>query len=203
MKARAPGAFGAQLRALRDASGFTQEELATIAGLSVHSISALERGERRRPHVETVRALLAALDLTGPAREALLESARPPVHDSAADELSLAPLPLAPTPLVGRDADCGRLRQWLFQHLVQAVDDAVDRSAVRYVDARILARRHQAAQRDHVGPAEVHDRIAVAVGVPDVNELHALAVEEVTQLVVRRVVGVGRVSRLAPLRNDG
>ena len=52
--------FGAQLKALREAAGFTQEELATIAGLSVHAVSALERGERRRPHVETVRALSAA-----------------------------------------------------------------------------------------------------------------------------------------------
>ena len=60
----AAGSFGAQLKALREAAGFTQEELATIAGLSVHAVSALERGERRRPHVETVRALSAALDLT-------------------------------------------------------------------------------------------------------------------------------------------
>jgi transcriptional regulator with XRE-family HTH domain len=59
-----PGSFGAQLKALREAAGFTQEELATIAGLSIHAVSALERGERRRPHVETVRALSAALDLT-------------------------------------------------------------------------------------------------------------------------------------------
>ena len=40
--------FGAQLKALRQAAGFTQEELATIAGLSVHAVSALERGERAR-----------------------------------------------------------------------------------------------------------------------------------------------------------
>ena len=65
MKPGAPGSFGAQLKALREAAGFTQEELATIAGLSVHAVSALERGERRRPHVDTVRALSAALDLTG------------------------------------------------------------------------------------------------------------------------------------------
>ena len=44
MKAGAPGSFGAQLKALREAAGFTQEELATIAGLSVHAVSALERG---------------------------------------------------------------------------------------------------------------------------------------------------------------
>ena len=57
--------FGAQLKALREAAGFTQEELATIAGLSVHAVSALERGQRRRPQVETVRALSACND--GPA----------------------------------------------------------------------------------------------------------------------------------------
>jgi DNA-binding XRE family transcriptional regulator len=55
MKGGAPGSFGAQLRALREAAGFTQEELATIAGLSVDAVTAPERGERRRPHVETVR----------------------------------------------------------------------------------------------------------------------------------------------------
>ena len=42
----APGSFGVHLKALREAAGYTQEELATIAGLSVHAVSALERGER-------------------------------------------------------------------------------------------------------------------------------------------------------------
>src|SRR5215218_10029485 len=76
MKAGRATSFGGQLKALREAAGFTQEELATIAGLSVHAVSALERGERRRPHVDTVRALSAALDLAGPARDALVGSAR-------------------------------------------------------------------------------------------------------------------------------
>src|SRR5262245_27768106 len=56
------GSFAAQLKTLREAAGYTQEELATIAGVSVHAVSALERGERRRPHVDTVRALSAALE---------------------------------------------------------------------------------------------------------------------------------------------
>src|SRR6516164_1473322 len=103
--------FGGQLKALREAAGFTQEELATIAGLSVHAVSALERGERRRPHVETVRALSAALDLTGATRDALLTSARAAAPATAVDHLHDNSLPLALTMFVGRDADLQTLKQ--------------------------------------------------------------------------------------------
>ena len=121
MKVGAPRSFGAQLKALREAAGFTQEELATIAGLSVHAVSALERGERRRPHVETVRALSAALDLTGPARDALLAGARAPVHTTAVDELSGVSLPVPLTPLLGRDTDVQALRSLLADPAVRLI----------------------------------------------------------------------------------
>src|SRR5512138_2530682 len=120
MKSVAPPSFGAQLKALREAAGFTQEELATIAGLSVHAISALERGERRRPHVETVRALSAALDLTGPMRDAFLGSARA-VAPATGEELSHAFLPLPLTVLIGRDADIEALGQWLADPLLRLI----------------------------------------------------------------------------------
>src|SRR5688572_25652263 len=113
MKVGTPGPFGAQLKELREAAGFTQEELATIAGLSVHAVSALERGERRRPHVETVRALSAALDLPAAARDGLVASARAPAHATAVDELTGASLPLPLTALLGREADVQTLRHWL------------------------------------------------------------------------------------------
>src|SRR5512134_3875084 len=113
MRSGAPRSFGAQLKALREAAGFTQEELATIAGLSVHAVSALERGERRRPHPETVRALTAALDLTGAPRDALVASARAPAHTTAVDELTGVSLPQPLTVLLGRDPDVQTLRQWL------------------------------------------------------------------------------------------
>src|SRR3954452_6620240 len=109
----ARGSFGAQLKALRDAAGFTQEELATIAGLSVHAVSALERGERRRPHVETVRSLSAALDLTGAVRDAFLASARGAAWPITGGELVEPSLPLALTSLVGRDSEMLTLQQWL------------------------------------------------------------------------------------------
>jgi predicted ATPase/DNA-binding XRE family transcriptional regulator len=113
VKVGAPGSFGAQLKTLRETAGFTQGELATIAGLSVHAVSALERGERRRPHVETVRALSAALDLTGATRDALLASARAAAPKMAAGQLRDASLPLALTVLLGREADVQTLRIWL------------------------------------------------------------------------------------------
>ena len=113
MQPRAPRAFGAQLKTLREAAGYTQEELATIAGLSVHGVSALERGERRRPHVETVRALCAALDLSGPTRDAFLASARASAHVTAVDERSQVSLPLPLTALLGRDTDVKALRDLL------------------------------------------------------------------------------------------
>ena len=121
MRPGPPGSFGAQLKALREAAGYTQEELATIAGLSVHGVSALERGERRRPHVETVRALSAALDLTGTARDALLRSARAPAHHTAVDELSHVSLPLPLTALLGRDADLQTLRHWLADPAIRLI----------------------------------------------------------------------------------
>ncbi|HET7697605.1 MAG TPA: helix-turn-helix domain-containing protein [Vicinamibacterales bacterium] len=113
MKQEAAASFGGRLKSLREAAGFTQEELATIAGLSVHAVSALERGERRRPHVETVRALSTALDLTGAGRDAFVGSARSSPQATAVDELTGVLLPAPLTPLVGREADVRTLRQWL------------------------------------------------------------------------------------------
>src|SRR5574338_235145 len=120
MLSGAPRTFGAQLKALREAAGFTQEELASIAGLSVDAVSALERGHRRRPHVETVRALSAALDLTGATRDALIASARTPAH-AAIDTPGDAWLAQAPTVLLGRDADVQNLRLWLTDRTARLV----------------------------------------------------------------------------------
>jgi predicted ATPase/DNA-binding XRE family transcriptional regulator len=114
LKIRGAGSFGVQLKGLREAAGFTQEELATIAGLSVHAVSSLERGQRRRPQLDTVRALAGALELDNDARNALFESARTTASDTVVEELT-GGLPLAPTDLIGRDVALKTLQHWLTQ----------------------------------------------------------------------------------------
>ena len=176
MRIGAPGAFGAQLKALREAAGYTQEELATIAGLSVHGISALERGERRRPHVETVRALSAALDLSGPARDALLASARAPAHASAIDELSHVSLPVPLTALLGRDSDVTALRDLMADPAARLITlvgpGGVGKTRLALELARVIA-DEDACRVRFVGLAAVRNSafvapaIAEALGVPD------------------------------------
>jgi predicted ATPase/DNA-binding XRE family transcriptional regulator len=176
----ASGSFGARLKALREAAGFTQEELATIAGLSVHAVSALERGERRRPHVETVRALSAALDLAGTARDALLASARAPARDTALDELTRWSLPLPPTALLGRDADFRALRHWLAEPAARLITLTGPGGAGKTRLALELARAKEvegATRVLFVGLASVRDAafvapaIAEALGVLDSTAL--------------------------------
>jgi predicted ATPase/DNA-binding XRE family transcriptional regulator len=121
MKPAPPVSFGAHLKSLREAAGFTQEELASIAGLSVHAVSALERGERRRPQFDTVRSLSSALELPAPVRDALLASARLPGSAPAANEPAGPSMPLPLTTLVGREDDVATLRQWLTEPDVRLI----------------------------------------------------------------------------------
>src|SRR5215471_2076378 len=178
MKSGPHGSFGTQLKALREAAGFTQEELATIAGLSVHAISALERGERRRPHVETVRALSAALDLTVAARDELMKSARASAQYPAADELTNAWLPVPLTSLLGRDADVETLRRWFADPAARLITlvgpGGVGKTRLALELARAIADEDTtrvvfvslAALRD---PAFLAPAIAEALGLPDVT----------------------------------
>jgi predicted ATPase/DNA-binding XRE family transcriptional regulator/Tfp pilus assembly protein PilF len=92
------------LRRLREASGLTQEELAARAALSAKGISDLERGARRRPHPQTVRALADALELSEDGRASLL-AAVPKRGGVAHADPSVTEfiLPTPPASLVGRE----------------------------------------------------------------------------------------------------
>ena len=93
--------FGARLRRLREASGLSQEDLAHKAGLSSNAIGTLERGERRRPHPNTIRLLADALDLDDTHRGELIASV--PAREERIAAASTLPIP--PTPIVGRERD--------------------------------------------------------------------------------------------------
>lgn len=72
---RLSDSFREFLRARRRAVGLTQEELAERSGLSVRSVSDLERGRTAHPYPRSVRMLADALGLAGPEREAFLAAA--------------------------------------------------------------------------------------------------------------------------------
>jgi predicted ATPase/transcriptional regulator with XRE-family HTH domain len=110
------GLLGELLRQYRQRLGLSQEELAerVIPALSVTTIGNLERG-RTRPYRHTLIALCVALALTAEERAAALEVWRagaaaaevpPPAPPATKREASLPDvggLPVALTPLVGRE----------------------------------------------------------------------------------------------------
>ena len=63
------GDFGTLLRRLRRDRGMTQEELAERAGISVRTVSDLERGSSQTPYRGTIGELAAALQLEPADRE--------------------------------------------------------------------------------------------------------------------------------------
>ena len=71
------GAFPARLLTCRRLAGLSQEELADLSGLSVRTISNLERGRTRKPYLNTRQRLADALELKGQARNEFLAARRP------------------------------------------------------------------------------------------------------------------------------
>ena len=122
MKAEQDASFGPRLRRLREAAGLTQEELASRAGLTAKAVSALERGERKRPYPHTVRSLAEALELSERERTLLTEAVpsrdgAPPAPEAAATSESTLPASL--TPLLGRERE------------VEEIEDLLGRTSVR------------------------------------------------------------------------
>jgi predicted ATPase/DNA-binding XRE family transcriptional regulator len=108
--------FGERLRQYRERAGLTQEELAAEAALTAKAVSALERGERRSPYPQTVRALADALRLSADERAELMQARigrkpsagaaqpAPPLPSSRPAGASPEPkLPIYLTPFIGRE----------------------------------------------------------------------------------------------------
>ncbi len=108
--------YGEHLRHHREAAGYSQEQLAERAGLSANAISALERGERKRPYPDTLRRLAEALGLSDAQRAELAATLRggseAPVGTSGQPRPA-ADLPGEPTPLIGREGEANVVRRLL------------------------------------------------------------------------------------------
>lgn len=107
--------FGALLKRYRTRAAISQEQLAEHAGLSVETISALERGARRSPYRDTIGLLADALRL-GPAERGLLESAAGRSSTRSSVRASSQPvsgphgnLPLQLSSFVGRANELGAI----------------------------------------------------------------------------------------------
>jgi predicted ATPase/DNA-binding XRE family transcriptional regulator len=119
-------AFGELLRRHRLAAGFSQEQLAERARVSLDAVSALERGIRRSPQRQTLALLSEALALD--AREqAELESAAQrnrarsrPVGESPA-AFAGATLPIYLTSFVGRETELAELVDVVREHRLVTV----------------------------------------------------------------------------------
>lgn len=114
-------ALGIALKRYRVAAGLSQERLAEQAQISIRAISDLERGLHRTPHADTLDRLAHALALSADQRAALLAAAHPEVDaapgiSTASATMPIAipsPLPLPPTPLIGRNLERQRALAWL------------------------------------------------------------------------------------------
>ncbi len=125
-----------------------------------------------------MRALSAALDLTGATRDAFFESARSPAQATAVDELIGASLPVPMTALIGRDSDVETLRQWLADPAARLITligpGGVGKTRLALELARAIADEGASrvifvplgAVRD---PAFVESAIAEAFGLVDVT----------------------------------
>ena len=112
-------AFGDLLREHRNAAGLTQEDLAERAGLSVDTISLLERGEHRRPHRYTRQSLADALGLSQLERIRFETAVRMAAIRTAAHVAQPAELLSQLAPFIGREQEVEEVRRKLLHRDVR------------------------------------------------------------------------------------
>jgi predicted ATPase/transcriptional regulator with XRE-family HTH domain len=164
--------FADVLRELRTARSLTQEELAERAGITAKAVSALERGDRRRPYPHTVRSLADALGLEGGERERLVGA----VPGRTTTGRAVAALPAPQGAVLGRDADVDAVSGLVAERVRRLVTltgpGGVGKTTLALVVAARVADRFSggvtlvdvAALRD---PDAVLPAVATALGVPE------------------------------------
>jgi predicted ATPase/transcriptional regulator with XRE-family HTH domain/Tfp pilus assembly protein PilF len=123
------GSFGTLLKRYRLTASLTQEGLAERAGISARAVSDLERDAGRTPRQDTVLLLAEALGLDATHRARFIAAAHPEVALPAPPPAPLTEpepfyvhtLPVAPTPLIGRDQDLAQVVALFTQPAVRLV----------------------------------------------------------------------------------
>jgi predicted ATPase/transcriptional regulator with XRE-family HTH domain len=112
--------FGRWLKQRRQGSGLTQDVLAEQVGCATHTIRKIEGG-KRRPSYQMAERLAQALELAPEERKAFIHAARNIVEaspvgsatPSPAPAIAVRPLPMYPTPFMGREQELAELAQLL------------------------------------------------------------------------------------------
>ena len=116
--------FGRLLRGHRLAAGFSQENLAERARMSVNGISALERGYRQTPKFQTLALLAGALALSDEERREFVAAAARSgtvrgggsVTVGPWPENGTPPIPIALTSFVGRETELAEIAVLIREH---------------------------------------------------------------------------------------
>src|SRR5487761_771963 len=115
------GPPGRWLRQRREDAGLSQEELADRSGLSVRTVSSLERGSTRTPHPRTIRLLGTTLGLPGMACDELIAAYR---ASSRTESVATSPEPAQPAGTVPRELP-GLVRHFVGREAELATLDAL------------------------------------------------------------------------------
>ena len=114
MAVQTPGSFWALLRRHRLRAGLTQEALAQRAGLSLRTVSVLERAAQRAPHLDTIRRLADALGLPEAERAALVAASRRGVpRANASSDVLRSHLPVPLSSFIGREREISDVQRLL------------------------------------------------------------------------------------------
>src|SRR5918999_3073488 len=106
-----PDSLAAMIRGRRASARLTQEELAEKAGISVRTISDIERGLRRSVYRDTAERLAEALEVEGAEKHnfILVARGREDAHEPGLRPPAISPgrkrVPVPPTPLIGRERE--------------------------------------------------------------------------------------------------